>query len=64
MIAYLLNANIFLNPSQLCSYLATEAARAVLAVAWSVDSRQSHGGTAPLRVREAIIAARLRYLGG
>ncbi len=41
----------------------TEAARAVLAVAWSVDSRTSPGGTAPIRVREAIAHARQRYLG-
>jgi argininosuccinate lyase len=41
----------------------TEAARAVLAVDSSVASRTSYGGTAPERVRDAVEAARLRYLG-
>ena len=40
----------------------TAAAQAVLSVASSVDSRQSHGGTSPLRVREAIAAAKARWL--
>jgi argininosuccinate lyase len=34
----------------------------VLSVAQSVASRTSFGGTAPIRVREAIKAARERYL--
>jgi argininosuccinate lyase len=40
----------------------TEDARAVLSVASSVASRMSHGGTAPTRVREAVAAARARWL--
>jgi argininosuccinate lyase len=35
----------------------------VLDVERSVASRKSFGGTAPERVREAIAAARQRYLG-
>ncbi|MEO1090314.1 MAG: argininosuccinate lyase [Pseudomonadota bacterium] len=35
----------------------------VLSVERSVASRQSYGGTAPVRVREAIAAARQRFLG-
>ena len=35
----------------------------VLGVEASVDSRTSQGGTAPARVREAVEAARLRFLG-
>jgi len=40
----------------------TEDARAVLSVASSVASRMSYGGTAPARVREAVAAARARWL--
>jgi argininosuccinate lyase len=40
----------------------TEAARAGLTVARSVESRTSFGGTAPANVRAAIAAARARYL--
>jgi argininosuccinate lyase len=36
----------------------TEEARAVLTVDSSVASRTSFGGTAPIRVREAVAAAR------
>lgn len=39
-----------------------EGARAVLSVEASVASRRSFGGTAPERVREAVQAARARYL--
>ena len=35
----------------------------VLGVEASVDSRTSQGGTAPSRVRAAVVAARLRFLG-
>jgi len=37
--------------------------REVLGVDRSVASRTSFGGTAPVRVREAIAAARARFLG-
>ena len=40
----------------------TEAARAVLSVESSVASRTSFGGTAPTRVREAVAAARAKWL--
>jgi argininosuccinate lyase len=40
-----------------------EGALRVLSVEQSVASRRSFGGTAPERVREAIRAARVRYLG-
>jgi argininosuccinate lyase len=40
----------------------TAEAQGVLGVAQSVASRTSFGGTAPVRVREAIAAARERYL--
>ncbi|MGE5476298.1 MAG: argininosuccinate lyase [Bacteroidales bacterium] len=40
----------------------TEAARAVLSVDSSVASRTSFGGTAPARVREAVAAARAKWL--
>ncbi len=40
----------------------SEAARPVLAIETSVASRTSSGGTAPVRVREAIAVARARYL--
>ncbi len=39
------------------------AVRAVLGVDRSVASRTSYGGTAPVRVREAVAAARARFLG-
>jgi argininosuccinate lyase len=39
-----------------------EGVYSVLGIASSVASRTSYGGTAPERVREAIAAARLRYL--
>ena len=42
----------------------TPEAQAVLSVESSVASRTSFGGTAPSRVREAVVAARLRWLGG
>ncbi|CAA7618149.1 Argininosuccinate lyase [Magnetospirillum sp. LM-5] len=42
----------------------TEQARAVLAVDHSVASRVSFGGTAPLRVREQVAAARAKWLEG
>src|SRR5207248_1886461 len=40
----------------------TDAVYGVLDVEHSVASRASYGGTAPLRVREAITAARRKYL--
>jgi argininosuccinate lyase len=40
------------------------AVREVLGVDRSVASRTSLGGTAPVRVREAVAAARARFLGG
>ena len=40
----------------------TEQAQAVLTVDASVASRLSYGGTAPLRVKEAIVQARKRWL--
>ena len=40
----------------------TEEARAVLTVESSVASRTSFGGTAPIRVREAVAAARARIV--
>jgi argininosuccinate lyase len=42
----------------------TEEARAVLTVDASVASRTSFGGTAPVRVREAVAAARTALKGG
>ncbi len=42
----------------------TEEARAVLSVDSSVASRTSFGGTAPARVRDAVAAARRRWLEG
>ncbi|MBI5162411.1 MAG: argininosuccinate lyase [Magnetospirillum sp.] len=42
----------------------TESARAVLSVASSVASRTSFGGTAPSRVKDAVAAARRRWLEG
>jgi len=42
----------------------TDDARAVLSVDSSVASRTSFGGTAPSRVREAVRAARTRWMGG
>jgi argininosuccinate lyase len=41
----------------------TKAVSEVLGIDRSVASRSSFGGTAPARVREAIAAARRRYLG-
>ena len=41
----------------------TDAVYQVLDVERSVASRASYGGTAPSRVREAVAAARRKYLG-
>ncbi len=40
----------------------TDAVRAVLTVPASVASRTSFGGTSPVRVRDALAAARARFL--
>jgi argininosuccinate lyase len=40
----------------------TEAVFQVIEVERSVGSRASYGGTAPSRVREAVAAARRKYL--
>ena len=48
--------------STICGPGITETARAVLSVASSVASRTSFGGTAPARVREAVAAARAKWL--
>jgi argininosuccinate lyase len=56
-------AELRLDELQAVEPAITDAVYQVLDVERSVASRASDGGTAPLRVREAVAAARRRYLG-
>lgn len=55
--------DVSLNEMQAIEPVITSEVYGVLGVDNSVASRTSEGGTAPVRVREAIAAARARYLG-